>query len=115
MRVGVKVRVKVKVRVRVRTRVRLRGQSEGEGWGQGSHLLRVAVLRVGHHRRRLGRGATVLLPSWCWWRWGGAGVGVGVELCVCHPRCVWGVRCGRESRNRGLQMSGGTEGDRDSD
>ena len=59
-------------------------------------------------------GPTVLLPAQVVVL-GCCGVGVGVELRVCHPRCVWGVLCGRESRNRGLQMSGGTEGDRDYD
>ena len=65
--------------MRVRTRVRVRGQSEGEGWGQGSHLLRMAVLRVGHHRRRLG----VAVPALRRGRrvgvaWLGLGLGLGL-------------------------------------
>eukprot|EP00964_Phaeocystis_antarctica_P013832 scaffold7584_cov53-Phaeocystis_antarctica.AAC.4 len=59
-------------------------------------------------------GPTVLLPRWCWWRWGLRGWGL-VWSFVCVTRGVCGG-CGvGESRNRGLQMSGGTEGDRDYD
>ena len=103
----------MRVRTRVGVEVRVRARGHNKGWGvPPSPRGRAPCGPPPQAPRAWSYGATAKLVLAALV---GCGVGSGVELRVCHPRCVWGVLCGRESRNRGLQMSGGTEGDRDYD